>query len=321
MISTGMKTQENNLSSFLHSQNTTRNEANPINENEKEAKTNVFSENHDYPIFFDKLRDYFSPTINGIAIVGNTLAGIGLVTKIFPEKLVKFFDEKSEWFSKFVVPLSFASNGLEALSGKRLIEASLRFIPAISFWALPMFNFTYPMGLFSGSNTILSMIHKRLGDALPNNDLKENTKAILNTGFEVFRDFSKGQTNKEETNFIISSLTVLAGSIGGMVFGSQDRDTPLAKAMGTIRSIAGVAVDIGLFLKNNFHEKIVGLSCGTASLCNLALRWIPNENIAKAVNHLGLATDDFGQTYWAYESRRRNKINKSSKQTQKALLT
>ena len=109
------------------------------------------------------LRDYFSPVINGIAIVANTLSAIGIVSNSFPEKLNNFLDKKSEWFSKFVVPISFASNGLEALAGQRLIEASLRFIPAISFWALPMFNFTYPMGLFSGSNTILSMIHKRLG--------------------------------------------------------------------------------------------------------------------------------------------------------------
>lgn len=296
------------MSTVLHHQKSTDQNVEFPKRSTKNIEAQVKQNKNENPLF-DKLRDYFSPTVNGIAIIGNALAGIGLVTKSFSPKVTNFLDQKSEWFSKFVVPLSFASNGLEALAGKRLIEASLRFIPAISFWALPMFNFTYPMGLFSGSNTILSMIHKRLGDKLPNNDFNKNTKAIVKTAKDVFKDFTHGKTNKEETNFIISSLTVLTGSIGGMLFGAQDRDTPLAKAMGSIRSIAGVAVDIGLFLKNNVHEKVVGLSCGTASLCNLALRWIPDENIAKAVNHIALAADDFGQTYWAQESRRRNKVD------------
>ena len=263
------------------------------------------------PKWFQTFRDKFSIYLNSFGIAFNALGVVGLTNKVFPEKVGKFLDKKSEWYSRYVVPLSFLWSGVEALMGNRPFETGLRFIPAISFWALPFYNFSIATGISSGFNTLLGLVNQRHGGKQPNKTMAENTQVVFKTFADLFYDAMTGKGSREELKNVIASSFMLGGSLGGLLFATQDRNTIAAKFWGNLRNLGGLITDVSLAFSSYKPDRVVGATCGTASLLNIFMRWVP-EDIARMINHVAIALDDFGLTYWAHESKRQN--DKTAKQ-------
>lgn len=257
------------------------------------------------PPAFQKFRSLFSLSLNSFGILFNMLGVVGLLGKVFPKKTGELLDKKSEWYSRYVVPLSFAWSGIEAVMGNRLFESVLRFIPAISFWALPFYNFSTATGISSGFNTLLGLVNQRHGGKQPNASIAENTKTVFRTFADIFSDALTRKSSTEELKNVIASSFMLGGSFGGMLFANQDRNTILAKFFGNMRNLGGLITDISLLFSNYKHDRVVGATCGFASVLNIIMRWV-SEDVARAINHISIALDDFGLTYWAHESKRQN---------------
>ncbi len=266
---------------------------------------------HDSPPWFQSFRDNFTMVLNYIGIAFNTLAVIGSNSNVFSKEVAASIDKKSEWYSRYVIPFSFGWNGVEALVGNRLVEALTRIVPAVSFWALPFYNFNTATGISSGINYMLELVTNRLkkqGVKVPSHDMWENTKVIGGELMNVCKDFLTNAKTDENWVHKITSFFLLGGSAGGFLFASKDRDTWLARLFGNVRNIGGFFGDYDLVTNRKYdvHKKVVGLSCGVASILNMIMRWV-NPELARTLNHISIAADDFGLTYWAQDSRRHNK--------------
>lgn len=268
---------------------------------------------HDSPPWFKSFRDNFTMVLNYIGIAFNTLAVVGTNSNVFSKDVAASIDKKSEWYSRYVIPFSFAWNGVEALVGNRLVEALTRLVPAVSFWALPFYNFNTATGVSSGINYMLELVTNRLKKQeikVPSHDMWQNTKVIGGELLNVCKDFlTNADTSHYKENWVhkITSFFLLGGSAGGFLFASKDRDTWLARLFGNIRNLGGFVGDYDLVTNKKYdvHKKVVGLSCGVASILNMIMRWV-NPELARSLNHISIAADDFGLTYWAQDSRRHN---------------
>lgn len=275
---------------------------------------------HDSPPWFQHFRDNFTMVLNYIGIVFNTTAVVAKNSNVFSKDTAEMIDRKSEWYSRYVIPFSFAWNGVEALVGNRLVEALTRIVPAISFWALPFYNFNTATGVSSGVNYMLELVTKRLEKKkvkVPSHNMLENTKVIGGELLQLSKDFLVNAKSDENWIHKITSFFLLGGSLGGFFFAAKDRDTWLARLFGNVRNIGGFFGDYDLVTNRKYdvHKKVVGLSCGVASILNMIMRWV-NPELARTLNHISIAADDFGLTYWAQDSRRHNKTKNNNLSTQ-----
>lgn len=266
------------------------------------------------PYWFQQFRDKFSTTLNGFGIAFNFLSVIASNSKIFNETTVKMLDKNSELFSKFVVPASFAWNGVEALVGKRVPEALSRFIPAVSFMFLPFYNLNIATGISSGLNYLFEHVKDRHGGKNPGKTIMENLSAVSKTSFDIFSDMIQGKTDKEDAAKQLATVGLLGGSIGGMFFARNERDSILARLFGNVRNIGGILADWKLIfndVKNDprraFDLRLVGSLCSVASMLNILMRWV-DPKLARTLNHIAIAIDDFGLTYWAQRSKKENDV-------------
>ncbi len=270
------------------------------------------------PPGFQHFRNYFTLALNGVGIFMNTMAVVGSNNKIFPKEVAKFIDEKSEWFTKYLIPFGFAWNAVEAFVGQRPIECLSRLIPAVSFWALPFYNFNLATGVSSGINHMLELVQNRNGGKPLGTNMLENSKLVLKNFYDIFRDMFLLKNAPEKFTEQLGALCLLGGSIGGILFAKKDRDSGAARLFGNMRNIGGMVVDVDLISNKDPHptrardKKIVGLTCITASLLNILMRWVSPE-LARSLNHISIAADDFGLTYWAQSSKRENDLQQKAK--------
>ncbi len=233
-------------------------------------------------------------------------------SSFFSDKTAKFLDEKSEWFAKYIIPFTFGWNGIEALMGKRLPEAISRLIPASLFCVLPFYNLNLATGISSGLNCLFEHVKDRHGGKNPGEgDLWKNTQEVLKTSKNIFKDIIKGDQSKEDLGKQLSTIFLLLGSLGGLALAKDSRDSGLARFFGNMRNIGGLIADYKLVF-NTVEEparardqKIVGGTCTIASILNILMRWV-DPKLARALNHISIAADDFGLTYWAQSSKRDN---------------
>lgn len=275
---------------------------------------------HDSPPWFQAFRDNFTMVLNYIGIAFNTLAVVATNSNFFSKKVAESIDKKSEWYSRYVIPFSFGWNGVEALVGNRLVEALTRIVPAVSFWALPFYNFNTATGISSGVNYMLELVTNRLKKQnvkIPSHNMLENTKVIGGELLKLCKDFLTNAKTDETWVHKLTSLFLIGGSAGGFLFASNDRDTWSARLFGNMRNIGGFTGDYDLVTnrKYDIHKKVVGWSCGVASILNMIMRWV-NPELARTLNHISIAADDFGLTYWAQDSRRHNKTSAKSISTE-----
>ncbi len=255
---------------------------------------------------FKIFRDSFTLGLNALGVVLNFSAVIGKGIPWVGPKIQELLDKKSEWFSRYVVPLSFAWNSVEAAAGNRLIESAARLIPAVLFWVLPFYNFNMATGISSGINYLLHLIDNRYDGKTPNSSPKENLKATWLKFKELVTDFGKGKVAKGESAWDIFAVAgMLLGSTGGLAFAKEQRDSWAARIFGLLRNAAGFAGDGRFVIGNDVHKRIAGASMMFASIANIFMRWV-GDDVARVLNHLAVALDDFGLTYWAHESKRRN---------------
>ena len=262
------------------------------------------------PKWFQAFRSNTTMSLNYFGVAFNALAVIG--KSFLPEKIYKQVDEKSEWFSKYVIPISFAWNSVEALVGHRIPEALSRLIPAVSFWALPFYNFNLATGLSSGLNYVFEHVKERNGGRNPGaGDLVENLKKTVTDSIDVITDIFKGKRDKEDIYKQIGTAGLLGGSIGGMLFARNSRDSFLARVFGNMRNLGGLAADYKLIFNNakdpdqSRYQREVGSLCSIASVLNIFMRWV-NPEMARMLNHISIAADDFGLTRWAQVSKEDN---------------
>lgn len=268
------------------------------------------------PPGFQLFRDNFTLALNTVGILFNLTAVFSTNQKIFPKEVAKFIDAKSEWFIRYIIPLSFGWNALEAFVGGRLIEAASRSIPAALFPILPFYNFNLATGISSGLNYMLELIQNRHKGQHPGKNMLENSKAVIKTSIELFKDIFSFKADKESIQQQFSLLSLLIGSIGGFAFARNERDSFLARFFGNFRNIGGMVADWDLIFNNDpdlsrrRDKTIVGGSCIAASILNTIMRWVSPE-LARSLNHIANASDDWGLTYWAQSSKR---INDAMKQ-------
>lgn len=262
------------------------------------------------PDWFKAFRSHFTLGMNYFGVAFNSLAVVGKA--FLPEKVHKFVDEKSEWFSKYVIPISFAWNGVEALVGHRIPEALSRLIPAVSFWALPFYNFNLATGLSSGLNYVFEHVKERNGGKNPGaGDLVENMKKTFSDSVDVLTDIVKGKRDKEDIYKQVATVGLLGGSLGGMLFTRHSRDSFWARVFGNMRNICGLFADYKLIFNNakdpaqSHYQRQVGSLCSLASILNIFMRWV-NPEMARMLNHISIAADDFGLTRWAQVSKEDN---------------
>jgi hypothetical protein len=263
---------------------------------------------------FNFFRQYFTLSLNTIGIIMNFAAVISGNSSIVSKKLSENLDKSSEWFSKYVIPLSFGWNGIEAAVGNRGLEALSRFIPAVSFIFLPFYNLNIATGLSSGLQYLFELVRDRHGGKPPSShDIKENAKETLKTSIAVIKDIITGNRTHEDLSKQIGAGFLLLGGLGGLIFASRERDSSFARFFGNMRNIGGLVADWKLIfndVKNNarraFDLRFVGSLCSTASILNIIMRWVNPEELSRSLTHIAIAIDDFGLTYWAQCSKRDN---------------
>lgn len=261
----------------------------------------------DGPEWFQLFRNHFVMVLNVVGVAMNTMSVVASGSNILPKPVAEYLDNAAEWYSRYVVSIGFGWNGIESLVGRRPIEALTRFVPAAGFLALPFYNFNLATGVSSGLNYVLGEIVKRNGDKQPGvGSMMENTKGILKHAKELAGDFF----NKNSSESFLDKVTMaglLGGSFGALLFARNDRDTGLARFFGNLRNIGGLAGDYELVFNRDTtwrgnHKRFVGLSCSLASVLNIIARWV-NPQLGRTLNHLAIAADDFGLTYWAQMSK------------------
>lgn len=262
----------------------------------------------DSPPLFQKFRDSFTLTLNGIGIALNAAAVFSGIFKGVPEKAAKALDSGAEMFSRYVVPFSFLWNGVESAAGNRFLEAAVRVVPATLFWVLPFYNFNLATGLSSGFNYWLEMANNRkdkISDKNPIENAKDTVKAVA----KVFTDFVQGKTQGGESWLdIVSAFGMTLGGLGGLAFAAKERTSIAARVFGLMRNFGGICGDFsfmggkGIPDKRKKHIRRVGSSCLLASVTNMIMRFVP-EKISRILNHIAIAADDFGLTYWAHLSK------------------
>lgn len=275
------------------------------------------------PTWFQWFRDKFCLTLNSFGIAFNAIAVIATNSSFFSKETAKFLDEKSEWFAKYIIPFSFGWNGIEALMGKRLPEAFSRLIPAGLFSILPFYNLNLATGISSALNYLFEHVKDRHGGKPPGDgDVWKNATETMKTSVDVFKDMLRGDQSKEDLPKQLATIFLLAGSLGGFAFARESRDSTLARIFGNMRNIGGVIADWKLIFngdpdpKRSSDLKIVGSTCSLASVLNILMRWV-DPKLARALNHISIAMDDFGLTYWAQGSKRDNDLLQKDKQLAK----
>lgn len=278
------------------------------------------------PPWLQFLRDKAGMYLNYIGIALNSLAVIFSSSKILPEKFSKFIDEKSEWFSRYIIPISFGINGVEAFMGKRPLEMLARIVPALSFWALPFYNFNLATGISSGLNYLFELVVSRHHGKQPGEgSMRKNTLEIFKTSKEIFADILKRNWKKEKLTEQLATIFLLGGGIGGCLFTRDQRDSWAARFLGNIRNLGGILADKDLVFNKDKGDRskdkrIVGSICGIASTLNIFMRWV-NPDVARVLNHISIAADDFGLTYWAQSSKRDNDRQQTIKMPQQTNYT
>ncbi len=278
------------------------------------------------PTGFQAFRNYFTLSLNSVGIIFNFLAVITGNSNIVSKKISEKIDKGSEWFSRYIIPLSFGWNGIEALVGNRAVEAVARIIPAISFLFLPFYNLNIATGVSSGLQYLFELVKDRHGGKNPaTHSIKENAKQTIQTSLAILKDIFTFNQTHEDFKKQISTAFMLIGSFGGLAFASKDRDSLLARFFGNMRNIGGLVADWKLIfndVKNNirraFDLRLVGSLCSTASIMNIIMRWV-NPELARTLNHISIAIDDFGLTYWAQCSKRDNDEQFADKNLQPAM--
>ncbi len=274
------------------------------------------------PEWFQKFRDNFCMSLNSFGIVFNTIAVIAINSSIFGEKTTKFLDEKSEAFSKYIIPFTFAWNGLEAAMGKRPLEAIARWVPASLFFVLPFFNLNLATGISSGLNYLFEHVKDRHGDKHPGEgNAWKNTTETLKTSGAIFKDMFRGDQSKEDLLKQLATIFMLVGSMGGLAFARDSRDSLLARLFGNMRNAGGIIAD-GKLIFNKVLDPLranvlrtVGAVCSFASVLNILMRWVEDDKLVRTFNHMSIALDDWGLTYWAQNSKRDNDTAQKEKET------
>jgi hypothetical protein len=272
---------------------------------------------------FDFFRENFTFGLNSIGIILNFMAVVSGNSKMISKEQCQKLDKSSEWFSKYIIPLSFGWNGIEAAVGNRGLEAFARIVPAISFLFLPFHNLNIATGVSSGLQYLFELVRDRHGGKNPaTHNIIENAKETLKTSFAIIKDILTFNQTYEDLPKQISASFLLMGSIGGLIFAPKERDSFLARFFGNMRNIGGLVADWKLIFndiadnaRRAFDLRFVGSLCSTASILNIIMRWV-NPQIARALNHIAIAIDDFGLTYWAQCSKRDN--DEQFKQTLKS---
>ncbi len=263
------------------------------------------------PKWFQNFRTYFTPGLNAAGISLNTLAVLGKA--ILPKATQSFLDKKAEWFSRYVIPVSFSWNALEAIVGHRVPEAISRILPGLAFLVLPFHNFNFATGISSTLGFLFEQVNERHGGKPPGNgDIWKNFSETMKSSVEIFKDIFRGNQTHENSFDQLGLMGMGLGTLGGLIFASQDRDTIAAKVFGILRNLGGLGSDIKFMTSPSKDParardlKIVGSVCGGASVLNILMRWTGSEEIARILNHLAIALDDFGLTYWASRSKKDN---------------
>lgn len=262
------------------------------------------------PQWFQNFRNYFVMGLNTIGITLNSLSVIASNSNIMPKPVAEYLDKAAEWYSRYVISLGFGWNGIESLVGKRPIEALARFLPAAGFLALPFYNFNLSTGISSTMSYIFDKVVSRNGDKQPGiGSAMENTKGTIKHTVDIFKDFFNPKSKETFVEkFGIAGLGL--GTLGGLLFASHERDSLAARFFGNLRNLGGLVADYELVFNKDttwrgLHKRTVGLTCSTASILNIIARWV-NPDVGRILNHLSIAADDFGLTYWAQMSKKDN---------------
>jgi hypothetical protein len=262
------------------------------------------------PQWFQNFRNYFVMGLNTIGITLNSVSVIASNSNIMPKPVAEYLDKAAEWYSRYVISLGFGWNGIESLVGKRPIEALARFLPAAGFMALPFYNFNLSTGISSTMSYIFDKVISRNGDKQPGiGSAMENTKGTIKHTLDIFKDFFNPKSKETLVEkFGIAGLGL--GTLGGLLFASHERDSLAARFFGNLRNLGGLVADYELVFNKDTtwrsaHKRTVGLTCSTASILNIIARWV-NPDVGRILNHLSIAADDFGLTYWAQMSKKDN---------------
>lgn len=266
------------------------------------------------PNWFQNFRNQFTISLNSFGILFNTIAVIASNSTFFSKSTTEFLDKKSEWFSKYIIPISFSWSGIEALMKNRLVEAAARIIPASLFTVLPFYNLNMATGVSSALNYLFEHVMDRHGGKHPGQDnMLNNAKAVLKSSADVFKDIFTLNSSKESIAKQLGTLFMSVGSLGGLAFAHDKRDSMLARIFGNLRNVGGLIADWKLIfndVKNDdrrtFDLRFVGSLCSTASILNILMRWV-DPKLARSLNHIGIALDNLGLTYWSNQSSKRDK--------------
>jgi hypothetical protein len=252
------------------------------------------------------LRDHFTPSINYLSVILNSLAVLDPTNKFFSLETNKSIDKIASKFSQFMIPLSYCWSGIEALMSNKAVEAVMRFLPASTFLVLPFFNINFANGFSSGFNNLIDLLTARLGARQNTSSIIANARSVLPELKNLARDFlTKIQPlsgSRETLADQVATLGTILGNLGGILFARQERDSGLARMFGFFSNATGFVMDFRNIVSRNIRKQIVGYSCALASISNILTRFV-DPNLSRILNHISIVADGFGLSYWAQSSK------------------
>lgn len=347
----------------IHQNNAEAQEAREINQpQEISEEVKAFTEKNstpEEPGFFERLTasnpslkkffDNFGLITNSIAAVFHTVASAAPFLKSISKPLAEKIDNFAVQFARYIVPLNFIKNGIEALENNNIVESVIRFsLPTMLMSKmLPFVNFMVAYGLHSG----LSIFYQEAIDGLKAKskdgqvkfkNFSENVNMVFGELKNVCKNITKASMKSQ--GYMLSGILMLIGSVGGLLFARNDRDTFFAKLFGVLfRNLGGAVGDLVLIAhhpdgigKNmtwgemmgtikkdgllkfiggyfsNFTKawkkspdaKMIGGFAGVASLLGPVLRYVKDDRVGNIVGHIIEAFNNFAYTIWGNMNRR-----------------
>lgn len=289
-----------------------------------------------------KFVDRFGLISNGFAFVFHGLSSVApYLEKTFSKAASDKINDFTIAFARYVVPLNFVKNGINAMRKNNLIEGLIRWSLPAFLATVPFFNFVLPYGLHSGASIIYDAAQKVLTARGKEtfDSFGDNVKSIFGATGEVIKSFKHGMGMNQW--MVISGLSMLIGSVGGYVFAKDERSSLSAKAFMWFRTFGGGFGDLLFMLerpenlmkvkdgwkdfktacKINGSKKLVGVFAGIASLLSPFLRFVKNEKPANVIGHVMEACNNFAYTLWGYACEKKDLEIKDVKKANKTITS
>lgn len=232
--------------------------------------------------------------------------------------IFKTFDRLGFFFTKFLAPyLSYGSAAVEAILGKRSIEAGIKTIPPLLLPFVGDANVDVVYGLTSCLNCWYDEASNKMNDTekqVAKKSYAKNAQQVLKSIGKLWKDYFSSSKKDNLWFLLTSSLFIVAGGVPILAFARKARDTVFARTMGAIRFIGAIGTDIAFMTskgEGKNYKRLISAFCSSGAVAGVLKRWT-SEKLSRTFVHLDSALSVAGYAVWNAFNATRKTATKTS---------